>query len=529
MAGVIDRLVYEIGADVDKSSFKTADASIKGLAKSTAKIAAAAAAAATAIAGLATAFVNEMAGAADQVAKTSDKLGMSVEALQELRYAANLTGVSQEKLDMAMQRMTRRVAEVANGTGAAKDTVEALGLANDAFFKQSPDKQFEMIADALGGVDDQGERLRMTFTLFDSEGVALVNTLNQGAEGIQTMRKEARDLGGIITDDLARASEAYNDQVFRTSQIFKGLKIVVFKELLPVFKDLVDSFKEWFIVNKELITQNIKQFISGMVTVLRTVFNILGGIVKAVNALVQAFGGWERVIKLIMSAGFIVFLLKALTAINGIGLALKAMFAGASIRGVGGLLSKGGQLGILLATLLMIEDLITWMSGGDSVMGDLVGNYSDWKKQFGEGIGALFDPVFWEYVWDSLIDKLTGWKDDLINSLLSWIDTLIAKLSNWWDGFSIFGGGQDITPEQVVYGAAPDIPGTAGIPQPSFADITATSIPTPTYPGSGSPQVTNTYGEVKIDVHGVQDGRQFAQDARVQIEIDRQQAGSGAF
>jgi hypothetical protein len=40
-----------------------------------------------------------------------------VEALQELRFAANASGVEQQTLDMALQRFTRRAAEAAQGTG----------------------------------------------------------------------------------------------------------------------------------------------------------------------------------------------------------------------------------------------------------------------------------------------------------------------------------------------------------------------------------------------------------------------------
>jgi hypothetical protein len=69
----------------------------------------------TTIGGLA-ALVDRSISAADAIGKTVDKIGVGVEALQELRFAAKASGVDQQTLDMALQRLVRRVAEAANGT-----------------------------------------------------------------------------------------------------------------------------------------------------------------------------------------------------------------------------------------------------------------------------------------------------------------------------------------------------------------------------------------------------------------------------
>jgi hypothetical protein len=69
----------------------------------------------TTVGGLA-ALVNRSISAADAIGKTADKIGVGVEALQELRFAAKASGIEQQTLDMALQRFTRRTAEAAQGT-----------------------------------------------------------------------------------------------------------------------------------------------------------------------------------------------------------------------------------------------------------------------------------------------------------------------------------------------------------------------------------------------------------------------------
>ena len=81
----------------------------------------------TTVGGLA-ALVDRSISAADAIGKTADKIGVGVEALQELRFAAKASGVEQQALDMALQRFTRRAAEAAQGTGEAKHALAQLGI-----------------------------------------------------------------------------------------------------------------------------------------------------------------------------------------------------------------------------------------------------------------------------------------------------------------------------------------------------------------------------------------------------------------
>ncbi len=58
-------------------------------------------------------LVDRSISAADAIGKTADRIGVGVEALQELRFAAKAAGIEQGTLDMALQRFTRRAAEAA--------------------------------------------------------------------------------------------------------------------------------------------------------------------------------------------------------------------------------------------------------------------------------------------------------------------------------------------------------------------------------------------------------------------------------
>ncbi len=180
----------------------------------------------------------------DNVAKTARKLGTTVSTLQELQYAAELTGVSATTMDMAMQRLTRRVSEAAGGFGEAKGALRELGL-NAADLEKMPlDKQMEALADAFEGVDSQADKVRLSMKLFDSEGVALVNTLGAGSQGLRDMAQEARDLGITLTDLEAARFEDMNDAITKMKFAGSAAATTFTSELLPAIEGIFTGFSD---------------------------------------------------------------------------------------------------------------------------------------------------------------------------------------------------------------------------------------------------------------------------------------------
>ncbi len=177
---------------------------------------------------------------ADAIAKTADKLGVSTDALQEMRFAAERTGVEQRTLDTAIQRFSRRLGEAANGTGVLKGVLEKYNIAirNSDGSTRSTMEVLNEYADAIKGANSQQERLTMASSAFDMEGVKLVNTLKNGSVGLSQLRKEARKLGVVLDEDLIRKSEIANDKWEKlTSQIGVGFRRAIISTM-DVFVDL---------------------------------------------------------------------------------------------------------------------------------------------------------------------------------------------------------------------------------------------------------------------------------------------------
>ena len=180
----------------------------------------------------------------DTLGKTAQKLGVTSQALQKLRYASNLAGVETRTVDMAVQRFTRRLSEAAAGTGEAKDALKELGLNAKELTKLSLDDQMLKLADAFDDVKSSGDKVRLAFKLFDSEGVAFVNTLEGGSAALQQMFSDAESLGFILSGSAVRGVEKANDQFTRLGTLFKGIADTVTAAMAPALGELAKILTE---------------------------------------------------------------------------------------------------------------------------------------------------------------------------------------------------------------------------------------------------------------------------------------------
>jgi len=190
------------------------------------------------------ALIKSSINAGDELAKTADKLGVTTQALAGLRHAAELTGVSTGTMDMAMQRFTRRAAEAAKGTGEAKGALQELGLDAESLVRLPLDEQMSLVADAMAGVDSQADKVRLSMKLFDSEGVALVNTLGGGAAALEKMTQEAEHLGLTLSRTDTAQMEAANDAITRMQSVFTGLTNQLALAFAPIITFVADGFRQ---------------------------------------------------------------------------------------------------------------------------------------------------------------------------------------------------------------------------------------------------------------------------------------------
>ena len=136
------------GADKMSKSADKATKSFGGLGKSALKLAGV-----IGVVGLAFKSIKSIFqefGAVDALAKTADRLGITTEALVGLQFAAGQTGVESNVLGTSLQRLNRRLSEVATtGGGVAKKGLDALGLTAKQLLALPLEQQFGFTPNAI--------------------------------------------------------------------------------------------------------------------------------------------------------------------------------------------------------------------------------------------------------------------------------------------------------------------------------------------------------------------------------------------
>ena len=157
-------------------------------------------------------FVTKAVDAADSIAKTSRAIGITSDKLQELRFAADISGISMTTLDSAMLGFSKRVGEARAGTGTLftilNKTDEAL-LAN-VQSAGSVDEAFDLITQAANAMGNEMDKSALLSAAFGrTAGTAFKNLVPD----IERLSARARELGLVIDASLLLKAEDTKDKL----------------------------------------------------------------------------------------------------------------------------------------------------------------------------------------------------------------------------------------------------------------------------------------------------------------------------
>jgi hypothetical protein len=155
-------------------------------------------------AGAAIAFgqLKEAANWAATLTDTADRIGVTTEALQTLRYVADETGVPIEALESGLQKLNASLGAFQTGVGdtRVKEAFERLGISRaDLEGIDNASQLLPILANALSKVESQAERVQLAKRL----GVAeLEPMLRRGADGLASLGAEGAATGHVLANDV---------------------------------------------------------------------------------------------------------------------------------------------------------------------------------------------------------------------------------------------------------------------------------------------------------------------------------------
>ena len=192
------------------------------------------------------ALVKGAIDSADELNKLSQKIGISVEALSTLQFAAQLSDVGLDTLKTGLKGLSANLTEARSGLGEGAALFQALGVSveDTAGNLKSSDTILLEIADRFASFEDGATKTALAVKLFGKSGMDMIPFLNQGSSGIRALMQEAERLGLKLSTETAQAAEAFNDNLTALKASTSGLGISLATELLAPLRVVTDAIRE---------------------------------------------------------------------------------------------------------------------------------------------------------------------------------------------------------------------------------------------------------------------------------------------
>lgn len=189
-------------------------------------------------------WAKRQAAFGDELAKTSRKLGVSIEAIQLYRKAAADSGVAVGAMDTALRSLARRSADAAAGNAMFAKGFDQLGVEvkNADGSLKSVDQLLPEMAAGMAALGSAGERTSAAMKTMGIGGAAMLPMLQGGTEELKAMTDKARELGGVMSDESALAGERLTQSIGDLSFAVQGLSQGLGSSLIPALTVAAEAY-----------------------------------------------------------------------------------------------------------------------------------------------------------------------------------------------------------------------------------------------------------------------------------------------
>lgn len=429
----IRKLLVKFGIQADTDQLARFDAGVEDAAKSLREMAVSA-----------SRTVADIVGVSQASSEAGDAAG---------EVAAEMSGAAQavDALGAASNALAPRADEAADAVRVEADAVDAVAQASD---RAAPAVQRLGAASVEAGFDTLTAAKSFTegFERFESgvnkaatgvrdlalAGAGLIASL----AGITFTTAAAAAAGDDLGDNLnagavPAAVELYDSLVFLQEQAI-ALRNTFGLALIPEINRLLTRFRDWFTFNREVIDQRLDDYAE-------RIGKAITSAASTVDTIVEKIGGWDVAIQGVtagfaaLTAAWVAF--KVGTVIAGlvqIGTAIAAIGT-PLLFVVGAALSLAQAVAVWASWALVLEDIATYLDGGDSLLGRFIDRFREGDGILGAFARALESAFgFLREVLPiaaGLLDQVVGIFARLAEIAAPAIDIIAKAFGAWLEGF----------------------------------------------------------------------------------------------
>lgn len=336
-------------------------------------------------AGAMAAFVTSTTQSIDPMIQLSRSTGVAITAIQELGFAASVTGSDAQTLQGSIVGLSEKIGEAAQKGSEefARLGISVRGLSGEV-------KTADQVLLEIGKrFNDLNLSLPERRSFAQSLGIdpSLVQLLSLTGSEIDKTRAKARELG-IVTKEQADAAASLNDSMTTLKFGLDGVRNSVAVGLAPQIEDITAGFIDFLAANREVITNGISKVIEFTTALAKAVTRLT----PIITGVIGIFGAWK-------------------IASIGLGTVLATVFSPVTI-----------ITAAIAGLILIVDDLIVAFNGGKSVIAEF----------FQEFLGVDIVPIL-----RGAVDAATALFSHLSNSVgeaFSAIGGIIETFSSLFKG-----------------------------------------------------------------------------------------------
>jgi hypothetical protein len=471
------------------NNVKSVGDKIQGVGKALTPVSVAAAGAITGIAALGV----KTASTGAELDDLSQRLGISAEKVQELKYVAAQAGVDWEVYNKGIIRARAALLDLSSGiSNNATKAVQSLGISLENFSSQ--EEMIDGVMTALAGVKDKTLQAAYANEIFgDKIANEMLPYLNAGAEEIQKFKSEFEGMS-YLTNEQVKSLATLDDTIYLLKQslsnvvlqigaslspLIQSLTEYVNANVIPMLQRLADWFNNLTVGQQELVIKIllVTAALAPLATGIGKIVSLVGNIIKILPQLGAAFSALEAHPIVLIIAAIAAVLLILYTqceafreSINNlIGTLTSALQPILDI--IIGLISKTMSLLTPIITLIgenlasainmimeilspvleMVSTLLELLSplldvciipltvalNALKVPLQIIGQLLNWLTPLFEFFGKVVTSIFNGVIW--IVNKVLGWVEDAVNWCIGIINKLIDGINSalGWLGVNI--------------------------------------------------------------------------------------------
>lgn len=181
----------------------------------------------------------------DQLERASKKTGIATGELQGLKYAAQMSDVSFQSLQMGLARLSRSMLTAEQGGKPLQAAFESIGISADQLKNIKVEDILAKMADKFSVTQDGAAKTAVAMQLFGRAGADMIPLLDKGSSNLAALTAEAKKLGLVLDEQTIQSSAAMADQLktlhAQTSQASTAFGIALMPAMRAVSSAMSDG------------------------------------------------------------------------------------------------------------------------------------------------------------------------------------------------------------------------------------------------------------------------------------------------